>query len=575
MTNHMKTAFAALALMAALSGSAAEDRFLWQIGQPDHNDAEFALAPASYSQFKDDGFYVVGESDPKRDWPYVHPGPGDAWAGSRSHTFTVVFGLKAAPKVGECQLQLDLLDTQGKTPPTLRIAVNGEPFERVLPQGAGDDSIFGQPAKGREHTVEVAFPVALLRAGNNRIEITTLTGSWVLYDRLALAVPEGVDAVPVSPFTELGSVSLQQGRLTASVIHAGVPVDAELSVDGQAAQKVRLTSGRQTIEIPVPAVEHARKSAVALTVDGRKVGQREVLLTPGVHEIIVVFKTHFDIGYTDMASNVVQTYRTKFMDSALKVVDESRALPPAQQFAWTIPGWPLHKMLEDWPGQSPERQQRVRQAVKEGRFVVHALPFTTHTELLEPEDIVRGLGYSTRLARELGLDLPRDAKMTDVPEHAAMMATLLQHAGVTFMHIGCNAMSGAPQVPPLYWWEAQRLAASHLARFAPHRRQSRPAPTRGGEAGARRRGQAPARCEGAHRAAFRFRRRDSRGESGPARRARRHAGHLDSRADVRSRGRSHRAQHPPAPRRYGGPEHGVAGLAGARAGGRAGHRRGV
>jgi hypothetical protein len=110
-------------------------------------------------------------------------------------------------------------------------------------------------------------------------------------------------------------------------------------------------------------------------------------------------------------------------------------------------------MLEDWPGQSPERQQRVRQAVKDGRFVVHALPFTTHTELLEPEDLVRGLGYSTRLARELGLDLPRDAKMTDVPEHAAMMATLLQHAGVTFMHIGCNGMSGAPQVPPLYWWE--------------------------------------------------------------------------------------------------------------------------
>jgi alpha-mannosidase len=91
--------------------------------------------------------------------------------------------------------------------------------------------------------------------------------------------------------------------------------------------------------------------------------------------------------------------------------------------------------------------------LKEGRFVVHALPFTTHTELLELEDLVRGLGYSTRLAEELGLNLPCDAKMTDVPEHAAMMATLLGHAGVTFMHIGCNAMSGSPQVPPLYWWE--------------------------------------------------------------------------------------------------------------------------
>jgi alpha-mannosidase len=448
----MTHTFAALALLAALANSVAEGQILWQIGQSDHNNAEFALAPASYSQLKDDGFFVVGESDAKRDWAYVHPGPGDAWAGGRSHTFTVMFGVKAVPQAGECRLQLDLLDTQGKTPPTLRIAVNGEPFDRTLPKGAGDDSIFGQPTKGREHRVEVAFPAALLQAGNNRIEITTLTGSWLLYDSLVLAAPDGVEAMPVRPFTELGSVSLQQGRLTASVIHAGSPVDAELSVDGQAPQQVRLASGRQAVKVAAPAVERARAATVALIVDGRKVGQLGVQLTPGVREIIVVFKTHFDIGYTDMASNVVQTYRTKFMDSALKVVDESRALPPAQQFAWTIPGWPLHKMLEDWPGQSPERQQRVRQAVKDGRFVVHALPFTTHTELLEPEDLIRGLGYSTRLARELGLDLPRDTKMTDVPEHAAMMATLLQHAGVTFMHIGCNAMSGAPQVPPLYWW---------------------------------------------------------------------------------------------------------------------------
>jgi hypothetical protein len=59
----------------------------------------------------------------------------------------------------------------------------------------------------------------------------------------------------------------------------------------------------------------------------------------------------------------------------------------------------------------------VAQAFKEGRFVVHALPFSTHTELLEAEDLVRGLGYSSRLTRGLGLDLPRDAKMSDVPEH--------------------------------------------------------------------------------------------------------------------------------------------------------------
>jgi len=122
-----------------------------------------------------------------------------------------------------------------------------------------------------------------------------------------------------------------------------------------------------------------------------------------VEQVIIVFKTHFDIGYTDMASNVVQRYRTTMIDDALRVVEQNRSLPPDQQFVWTLPGWPMAKILEDWPGQTPERKQRILQALKDGRFVVHALPFTTHTELLEPEDLVRGLGFASRLARSVGL----------------------------------------------------------------------------------------------------------------------------------------------------------------------------
>ncbi len=174
---------------------------------------------------------------------------------------------------------------------------------------------------------------------------------------------------------------------------------------------------------------------------------------PKVERVVVVFKTHFDIGYTDMASNVVRRYRTTMIDDALKVVDQNRSLPPEQQFAWTLPGWPLSQIMADGPGQTPERKQRVQQAFKDGRFVVHALPFTLHTELLELEDLVRGLGFSSRLSREAGVALPRDAKMTDVPCHSWIMPTLLRHAGVDFLHLGCNAASRSPQVPRLFWWE--------------------------------------------------------------------------------------------------------------------------
>ncbi len=172
-----------------------------------------------------------------------------------------------------------------------------------------------------------------------------------------------------------------------------------------------------------------------------------------IREVIITFKTHFDIGYTDLPNAIVQRYRTTMIDQALDVVDRNRGLPAEQQFVWTIPGWPMSKIVEDWPGQTPDRQRRILQAVKDGRFVVHGLPFTLHTELLEPEDLVRGLGYASRLSRELGLPLPRDAKMTDVPSHSWILPTLLRHAGIDFLHLGCNSASSSPEVPLLFWWE--------------------------------------------------------------------------------------------------------------------------
>ena len=97
-----------------------------------------------------------------------------------------------------------------------------------------------------------------------------------------------------------------------------------------------------------------------------------------VREVIVTFKTHFDIGYTDLPSAVVHRYRTTMIDQALDVVDRSRTLPPEQRFVWTVPGWPMSKIAEDWPRQTASRKARVLQAMKDGRFVVHGLPFTTH-----------------------------------------------------------------------------------------------------------------------------------------------------------------------------------------------------
>lgn len=82
----------------------------------------------------------------------------------------------------------------------------------------------------------------------------------------------------------------------------------------------------------------------------------------GVTEVVVVFKTHFDIGFTDYAHAVVEKYRTSMIDQALEVCERNREQPPQRRFTWTVPGWPMTQIL--WSGQTPERRERITQAIR-------------------------------------------------------------------------------------------------------------------------------------------------------------------------------------------------------------------
>lgn len=165
----------------------------------------------------------------------------------------------------------------------------------------------------------------------------------------------------------------------------------------------------------------------------------------------LVFKSHFDIGYSALARDVIHEYRTSMIDKALDVIDANANAMKDTQFVWTIPGWPLKQML--WEKQNPARRLRIENAIKSGNLVTHALPYTLHTGTLELEDLVRGLGYSSELARTYNLSLPTDSKMTDVPGHTWVLPTLLHHAGITFFHLGSNPTNQVVDVPPLFCWE--------------------------------------------------------------------------------------------------------------------------
>ncbi len=164
-------------------------------------------------------------------------------------------------------------------------------------------------------------------------------------------------------------------------------------------------------------------------------------------------KTHFDLGYTHRIKELIPHYRTGMIDQAMDIMDQCKDLPPDQQFAWTAPGWVMAKVLEDWPGQTAERKRRLNGFLSDGKFRIHALPFTLESDACEPEEMARGFSFSSKLAREHGLPLPISGKMTDVPSHGSALATVLACGGVKFMHIGCNWPSGYVRTPGLFWWE--------------------------------------------------------------------------------------------------------------------------
>jgi len=174
--------------------------------------------------------------------------------------------------------------------------------------------------------------------------------------------------------------------------------------------------------------------------------------TEHVTDVWVVFKTHFDLGFTDLPENVFKRYRAEMMDNALGVIEKNTSQSPEKKFAWTVSGWPLQAQILG-PLQTPERKARIEKAIKDGTLVVHGLPFTTHTESLDYEDLVRGLGYSSVICRTYGLPLTISAKMTDVPSHSWVLPTLLNNAGIKFLQLGCNPASQYPRFPELFWWE--------------------------------------------------------------------------------------------------------------------------
>jgi hypothetical protein len=164
--------------------------------------------------------------------------------------------------------------------------------------------------------------------------------------------------------------------------------------------------------------------------------------------IKLIFKTHLDIGFTDLAEHVMDDYFTQYIPKAIELARVLREGKHQERFVWTVGSWLIYQTLET---ASPGKRKDLERAIETGDIVWHGLPFTTHTELMDASLFRYGLGYSQKLDRRFGKKTVA-AKMTDVPGHTRSMVPLLAEAGIEFLHIGVNPASTPPNVPPIFIW---------------------------------------------------------------------------------------------------------------------------
>jgi hypothetical protein len=98
-------------------------------------------------------------------------------------------GFSAAGGNGEGTLVIDLVDAHPTNPPLLKVTVNGRPTKFELARGESEASLTGAWARGREQQIALALEPGSLRQGANVIQLTTIRGSWLVFDHLRLEAP--------------------------------------------------------------------------------------------------------------------------------------------------------------------------------------------------------------------------------------------------------------------------------------------------------------------------------------------------------------------------------------------------
>lgn len=305
-----------LLLWNPVSSFSHDNSVIWQIGKKDNSYTEFALAPDKYMSFLENNFgfedhyFLVNHSNAKEDFPYVLPGPVDTWGGTwptagwRTHQINILFGSGEIPLAGDYVLEIELLDFAKKFLPLVKIEINDFSTNIPLKASGYDVSQQAKPtlnepitetssltedlSHATPQTIRIPVGADQLKKGGNRVKITVLEGSWILFDCISLKGPSMDVIQPQKLFireTKPAEYEVIQDDkhyqpLLLNAEHLkGTPL-LEVFLDGQPIFQEKIEAGNYVFEAPMPAVTRAQQSHYQIVVDQEIIEEGVVYRSP-------------------------------------------------------------------------------------------------------------------------------------------------------------------------------------------------------------------------------------------------------------------------------------------------------
>lgn len=285
-----------------------------------------------------------------------------------------------------------------------------------------------------------------------------------------MSKPVEITALAPTPLLRRAGASVRQiARI--SVRHAGAAGAATVSILARGQEvvtPVTLPSGESTFDVELAEVTAPCEVTAVLLLDGKPAACLTTPWQPPKRwDVHVVQLSHHDVGYTDLASHVLEEH-DRWLDAVIDMAEATRTFPVEARFRLVIEqAWSIDHYLRHAP---PARAIAMQELLRGGDVELTALFGNITTELCGHETLARSVYHAFRLKRDYGIPIV-SAEHNDIPGFSWGLSEVLTAAGIRIFCPGLphyynwgypdattfwdeQAIFGTAKMPGAFWWEA-------------------------------------------------------------------------------------------------------------------------